>query len=616
MARHIATRTWRATCRAKHALPFLLLIVSAVPARSQDTTGIYHDIERFSAKRKFTRWIYGGIFVEPEQGEAPPAPGTPPRRTDPLLPYSGRIVRNVEILVLDPFGFDLSDSSAFATAWIQHAGNFLHRTTREYLVREFVLVKANEAFDPLKAAESERLLRAAPMVTDARVFVVPVPGSKDSIDVHVLVLDKWSLEAWGEIGGDAGSITLLDRNLMGLGQELRIRQAFGLERLVEQFDASHAVYNITGTYISSLLEYSKNELTERVALRFDRPFYSPLTRWAGAFGIARSWNKKPVTDAQGTLIRTDRVDPFDIDAWSGRSFPLANASTNAARSSVIVAGARYTRTRYTRRLAVDSMGVLSQPKSDIFLLSTGLSVRQYYRDRYLYRFGVVEDVPEGLLVKLTGGFRDREGEELLGYTAVEFSRGRHFSRFGYASAQLAYGTFWEQGAPVDAILRMELRYFSDLFRVRRWYLRQFVTLAAVSIDRKAISERLDLNGDQLFGFSSAGVSGSHRELLKFETVAYAPWRVLGFRFAPVLLAGFGTIGETGDPLLTGRIHTALGLGILVRNENLLAKTFEVSLSFYPYVPEEDGWILDVGRYANFTTRFSDFAFTQPGVAGY
>jgi hypothetical protein len=310
------------------------------------------------------------------------------------------------------------------------------------------------------------------------------------------------------------------------------------------------------------------------------------------------------------------LDPFDIDTWLGRSFPLALAPTVAARSSVIVVGARYLRTRYTQRPPMMIPGILEHPRSDAFLMSIGLSVRQYYRDRYLYRFGVVEDVPEGMLVKLTGGLRDREGEDRLGYTAIEFSRGRHYRQFGFASMQLAYGTFWERGNMVDATLRMDVRYFSDLFRVRRWFLRQFVTITAVNIDRKSASERLDLNGEQLFGFRSALVSGSHRELLKFETVAYSPWQLLGFRFAPVLLAGFGTIGDTGDPLLTGRIHTALGLGILVRNENLLVKTFEVSLSFYPYVPEEDGWILDAGRYTNFTTRHSDYAFTRPAVVGY
>jgi hypothetical protein len=219
-------------------------------------------------------------------------------------------------------------------------------------------------------------------------------------------------------------------------------------------------------------------------------------------------------------------------------------------------------------------------------------------------------------VKLTGGFRDREGEPLLGYTGVEFSRGRHHEHFGYLTTLLAFGTFWEKGISADATARLEMRYFSDLFRLERWYLRQFVTFSAAHIDRKQGTELLDLNGDQLFGFRSTLVTGTHRQLLKLETVAYAPYRLLGFRFAPVLLAGFGTIGDSADPLFSGRIHTSLGMGILIRNENLLVKTFEFSLSFYPYVPEENGWVLDVGRFNNFTTRPCDFAFTQPGVVGF
>jgi hypothetical protein len=584
---------------------------------AQDTTSIYHDIDRFAAKHKFTRWVHGTLFVPPDRGEEPPAPGTPGRRTNPLTTYAGRVVRSVDVQVLDPFGFDLADSSAMPTVWVQRAGNSLHRTTRQYLIREFVLVKQNELFDPLEAAESERLLRASPMVNDARIFVVPVHGGTDTVDVHILVLDKWSLEAWGDLSTSSGTVTVIDRNLLGLGQQLELRTTMGTRDLVEAIEGRHQVYNIKGTYISSLLEYTKDEFNDRIGLHFNRPFFSPLTRWAGAAGLTRSWTRIPVTDDQGTLLRMDHIEPLDLDTWLGRSFPLAGLPSDPARSSAIVTGFRYARTRYSARPPIDSTGVPDHPDVDRYLLSVGLSVRQYYRERYLYRFGVMEDVPEGLLVKLTGGLRVREGEnEPLAYSGIELSRGRHYRHFGYATLQLAYGTFWEGGDRVDETLRMDFRYFTDLFRLERWYLRQFVTLAAVHIDRKLPTERLDLNGDQLFGFRSASVSGTHKELLKFETVAYAPWRVLGFRFAPVLLAGFGTIGEAADPLLTGRIHTALGLGILVRNENLLVKTFEVSFSFYPYVPEENGWVLDAGRFTDFTPRLSDFAFSQPNVVGY
>lgn len=596
-------------------LPLLLLRLS-LSAFSQDTTTIYQDIQRYTNRHRFTRWVHGTIFVQADHDAEAPAPGTPPRRVDPLMPYTGRIVRSVEVEVLDPFGFDLIDSTARTSVWLEKVGNKLHRTTRHFLVRNFVLVKKNEAFDPLEAAESERLLRASPMVNDVRIIVVPVHGGTDTVDVRVVVMDSWNIEVWANISGISGWTTLQDRNLLGLGQELRVSSTTTPERILERLDARHAVYNISGTYISSALTYGKDELTDRVGLQFNRPFFSPLTRWAGAVLLARSWNMLPVLDAQGALLRSDKVNPLDIDTWLGRSFPLMRAKTVPARSSAVVAGFRYGHTRYTHRPATDNNGLIGHPSSDRYLLSVGLSVRQYYRDRYLYRFGAMEDVPEGLLAKLTGGFRDREGEPLLGYTGVEFSRGRHHEHFGYLTTQLAFGTFWEKGISVDATARMELRYFSDLFRLGRWYLRQFVTFSAAHIVRKQSTERLDLNGDQLFGFRSILVAGTHRQLLKFETVAYAPYRLLGFRFAPVLLAGFGTIGGSGDPLFSGRIHTSLGMGILIRNESLLVKTFEFSISFYPYVPEENGSVLDVGRFNNFTIRPGDFAFTQPGVVGY
>lgn len=605
----------RMSRRMRPAALFLALLLFTT-ARAQDTTSIYQNIERFAAKHKFTRWVHGTVFVAPERGEEPPAPGTPHRRANPLWPYVGRIVRTVDVQVLDPFGSSVNDSTQMPAVWIQRAGNTLHRTTREYLVREFVLVRRNEPFDPLEAAESERLLRASPMVNDARIRVVPVNGGVDSVDVQVLVLDKWSLEAWVDITGYAGRTTFIDRNLFGLGQELRLRPTTSPDQLLQRFDARHAIYNIRGTYISSAIEYNTDELNKQLGIRFDRPFYSPLARWAGAAGVAKAWNKVPVIDADGTTIHNEQVVPLDLDTWLGHSFPLAHAKSDPARSSAIITGFRYAATRYAERPAADSTVIPAYPNSDRYLFSVGLSVRQYYRDRYLYRFGATEDVAEGLLMKLTGGLRVRENEEPLGYTGIEISRGRHYLHFGYLTAQLDYGTFWEQGEPVDATVRINLRYFTDLFRIHRWYLRQFITLAATHIDRKDPTERLDLNGDLLFGFRSAAIAGTHRELLKLETVAYAPWKVLGFRFAPVLLAGFGTIGGTADPLLSGRIHTSFGLGMLIRNENLLVKTFQLSFSFYPYVPEENGWVFDAGRFTDFTTRPGDFTFTQPNVVGY
>ena len=160
------------------------------------------------------------------------------------------------------------------------------------------------------------------------------------------------------------------------------------------------------------------------------------------------------------------------------------------------------------------------------------------------------------------------------------------------------------------------RSVADLMDLGRWHFRQFVRGDLLSGFGKPVYSQVNLNGDQLYGFSSGLVSGTHKEVLRLETVAYAPFHILGFRFAPVLLFGFGTIGEEGDPLFSGRIYNAINLGILVRNENLLVKTFEVSLSFYPFIPEHNGAVFQVGSFNSFALNARGFAFTRPDVVGY
>ncbi len=593
----------------------LLVCLSGIASAQEDSTALYEKIHDYSKKRKFTRWIYEAIFIEPQSGEKPPAPKTPSRRTNPSERYRGKIVRSIQVAVTDPFGYTVEDTTKAPVAWIQKAGNSVHRTSRHYVIRDLLLIRQYDELDPLKVAESERLLRASPIVTEARITIERSASGKDSVDVYVIVHDKWNYDVSAE--GDLTSIntTLRDRNFLGLGQGLEQHVAYGPGFERPELSGEHRVYNIENTYIGSLLQYSTSVSRDQVGLRFDRPFYSPLTRMAGAIGISKVWIHTPQLDSLGEEIGTMHLNPVYFDTWLGRSFPLANDGTDPGRSSSIVGGLRYFQTRYAVRPSFDTDTLRINSDVSTWLASAGLSVRQYYKERYLYRFGVIEDVPEGLLITATSGVRKTEGGGPLVYGGIELSRGRYFSDFGYASVFAGYGTFWERGETVDATMRAGFLYFSNLLTLGKWHLREFVRGNIMLGFGKPVYNRINLNGDQLYGFSSDLVSGAHKEVFRFETVVYAPYNFLGFRFAPVLLYGFGTIGEEGDPLFSGRIYNAITLGILVRNENLLVETFEVSLSFYPFVPENGG-IWEVGSFDSFSLKPPDFSFTQPDVVGY
>lgn len=601
-------RAWRVV------LVVCLFATGLQGAAQNDSTALYQKIYDYSQKHKVTRWIYEGIFVEPEADQPAPSPNTPQRRTKPVQRYAGKVIRSVHITVTDPFGYSVDDTTKAPSAWIQRAGNAFHRTTRAFVVRNLLLFQQGDTVDALKVTESERLLRASPMVNDARITVSG--AGKDSVDVHVVVHDKWNFDLSGEGSFDSFSLTARDRNFLGFGQQLEQKVVYGPGYERPQLSGQHRVYNIQNTYIGSTLQYSTSAERDQVGIDLARAFYSPLTRYAGGFSLAKAWTRTPVRDSLGERIGTTRLDPIALDTWVGRSFRLANDGSDPGRSSNFTAALRYYQTRFAVRppFSEDSLRVNSE--SSTWLMTVGFGVRQYYKDRYLYRFGSSEDVPEGILLRGTSGFDRTEDMSWRMYTGIALSRGRHYPKFGYASASVEYGTFW-QGSSVDgATLRIDLMYFSDLATSGRWHFRQYVRTNIVGGFHRRAFESINLNGDQFYGFSSDRVAGTHKEVLRFETVAYTPYNILGFRFAPVLLYGLGTIGYEKDPFFSGRIYHAITLGVLIRNENLLVSTFEVSLGIYPFIPENGGLLLQPGAFNNFSVRAPDYTFTRPEVVGY
>jgi hypothetical protein len=197
------------------------------------------------------------------------------------------------------------------------------------------------------------------------------------------------------------------------------------------------------------------------------------------------------------------------------------------------------------------------------------------------------------------------------YLGAEVSRGRNYDGFGYLSADIAYGTFFQTGDLVDGAMDLRLLYFTDLRTWGRWHFRQFFRFNAVYGFNKPSYVALDLNGPQLYGFSSEVLTGTHKELFRSETAFYAPWSWLGFKVAPVILAGFGTIGEEGDAVFSGRINSAFSVGLLVRNENLLVNTFELSVGFYPYLPDSHGAGFRFNSFDSFSAGAWDFDFQEP-----
>ncbi len=591
---------------------FVAIALGSSPASAQkDTADIYHRIERFAERRKVTQWLYDAVFVEPPDTSERKKAGSPRVTRDPNMRFKGRTIRAIDIRVLDPFGGDVDDTAALAENRLERWGNALHMRTRQGIIRDRLLFAEKEALDPLRLSESERVLRATPMVNDARVRAYPVKGTRDSVDVVVLVQDRWTLD--GGLSGDVSSVDgqLIERNLLGSGQQLSQSFRYTLDAQRPDWGGTHRVYSIGDSYVGSTAQYLLQPAQDQVALSLDRPFFSPVAQWAGNASFAHTWLRQQVDTLLDDPPYLPVADQFAVDAWAGWNLAAQSLRKPSDGMAERVVALRYADTWFHLREqgpAWDSAFVGTRTA----LASFSLGARRYTKDRYLYRFGQTEDVVEGMLWSTTAGLRWQERGSPRPYVGASFTRAAYMGFGDHLSVRLGLGGLIDGGSMRDGVAMVDLDFFSRTFLFGRWRFRQFVRLIGARAIGPSTTGSITISGDQLVGYSRSAWTGSSKFLLRTETVAYMPGSFLGFHFAPVFSIGVGTVTGAGTRPLEGTLQPAIGLGVLIRNEHLLIRSFQVSVAFYPPVFNDvDPWQWDALR--SLSLRTADLAPSRPDV---
>jgi hypothetical protein len=278
-------------------------------------------------------------------------------------------------------------------------------------------------------------------------------------------------------------------------------------------------------------------------------FYSPLAKWAAGVAWSQGWSRYQVFDTEGAVLSDHALSPATLDIWTGRGFHLGDGTEPGSQNSNFVLAARYAQTRYATRppRALDPLGVYSD--NSLFLVSTGISIRQYYKERYLFRFGNAEDVPEGLLLTFTTGVEKRELTVNRPYVGADVSRGRNYAGFGYLNVGLGYGTFFQTGDVVDGALNMRVLYFTDLRNWGRWHFRQFFRFNAVYGYNKPDYASVNLNGSQLYGFSSGTLTGHPQRTVPQRNGVLCAMVLFGLQGGTCPAGGFRHLGWRKRPAL-------------------------------------------------------------------
>ncbi|MBX9852831.1 MAG: hypothetical protein K2X86_13890, partial [Cytophagaceae bacterium] len=151
---------------------------------------LLQNIKEFSEKDNFFSRILSAIVVF---DDPPPSVNTKPvtQQSDKLYErYEGKVIRNIDIRVLDVFGYSLTRPEKKPKGFIEKSGNVIHIKSHRWLIRNKLLFKEGETVNSLKLSESERLIRENNYIYNARITVKDSVG-KDTVDVIVTVQDVW-----------------------------------------------------------------------------------------------------------------------------------------------------------------------------------------------------------------------------------------------------------------------------------------------------------------------------------------------------------------------------------------------------------------------------------------
>jgi len=581
-------------------------------AAKPDSTKLYKDIETFSKRNKFNTFLYRLIFRPVSIISRKEIKKKTYKKLvqKPYSNFQGKIIRRINIVTLDPFGNSVSDTTAVVQKGLVKTGNSLHIRSQLMTVRNLLLIKENEPFNSFFVKESERLIRNQKFVHDVFFYPVLTGIKKDSVDLYIRELDIWSLIPAASVSTSHLYASLTDKNFLGTGNEFQNAFSRNISTGISAFNTFFRVPNIRTTYIDAYFHFGIDGYGNiRKSIAFERPFYSPYAKWAGGIAFATQVKKDSLKYADplsGPINFKRRTQDF----WAGSAIRIFKGSTEDELATNLILAVRYLRIRYNEKPSDINNIDNYYSNQDFYLAGIGISTRKYVQDTYIFKYGTIEDVPVGRVFELTGGFQLRNNLWRQ-YAGFRFSIG-NYNEWGYLSTNIEYGSFFRSGHSEQGTITASINYFTGLFEIGRWKFRQFIKpQVTLGMNRFAFDSLTINDGYGLDGFNSPTLSGTNRILLTLQTQSYSPWRLAGFHFGPFLVCSAGMLGDAERGFKNKRLYTQLGFGVLIKNENLIFNTFQISISFFPIIPGKGQNLIKLNSFTTNDFGFRDFEIGRP-----
>ncbi len=505
-------------------------------------------------------------------------------------PYQGKFVRSISIRQVDILEGSVTDTMRSAHSLLAKLANKLHTNTREKIIRNNLLFELGDTIFDYLVADNERLIRQLPYIQDCRIYVFNHPDDSTLVDVWVITEDRFSTAVDGTIGGLGDYYgELSERNLFGIGHEIGL----GI-RYVETNNPSndytpwYRARNIGGSFVDVSLRYRNSFRGTELTGSIGRGFVNQFTQYAFNAEAGSITINSQQMQSDSTFKPALYTYNYE-DVWLGRQFTVGDIE---GRKNLLLV------TRYRRYDAVNRPFV-NVDSNKVFhnyhLLLGGITFRKlnYYKNNYVYRLGITEDIPYGYFVQYNFGYEDHEFKPRA-YTSALLGWGFKLTGLGYASVVNEFGSYIRNETFEQGQYKFKFNLIANMMKLGRYRLRNIITYNYVVGLNRMEGEAVSIER-QIRGLKGSGLDGREVSLFHYELVNFTPWNVYGFRLAIATYADVAVLHANKNSAAVFNVYSSCGLSFRIRNESLAIRSIEISLGYFPNTTDIIG---------NWVTQFS------------
>lgn len=506
-----------------------------------------------------------------------------------FLPYDGKVVRKI---IVNHIGFEksITDTTSIKSK-VAKVANAIHVDTKEWVIRDHIFFQEKKPLNAYKLADNERFLRDLDFILDARIFIVPLVSTDDSVDVLVLTRDVFSVGGSVSPHTNGFKFRTFDANVFGMGQRLQYNGYYDADRNpVYTHEFYYRKSSVFGSLINMTMGFTQlntgssygDEQEQAYYLRLDRPLVSPYSRMAGGIELSKNWSQN-FDSAPDSIFRNYRYSVMDF--WMGYNIGI-NKSIDANRSRHFISG-RFFQQQFDVRpnRLYDQLNPLYNSRTS-FLGSFTFFKQNFYKTQYVYGFGRTEDVPYGQTMSLLGGWQRLMGIQRP-YFGIDAEKSFVHRKGNFYTVTVRTGAFPYNDQLQDATILLSGRLYSKLKYYKRVMVRRSFDVDFTYVFNQKTNTLLDINNSfGIEGFVADSLLGTKRLHGRYEMIIYTNWKVLGFKMAPILFTDLAFIAPKDKIIFYDKPYMGLGAGMRTRNENLIFGTIELKFFYYPRTVED------------------------------